>query len=108
MIFGALSYAVVCHALHSHAYPLWWLCATFIKNTKLCLTTGTLIWTITFICTLPNNANSIRRLATNNVLYQLLPPAMLTLAGAIKLTLDFAKRHVVAACSYIRRCALKN
>lgn len=81
---------------------------TLIKNTKLCLTTGTLIWTITFLCTLPNNANSIRRLATNNVLYQLLPPAMLTLAGAIKLTLDFAKRHVVAACSYIRRCALKN
>ena len=27
MIFGVLSYAVVCHALHSHAYPLWWLCA---------------------------------------------------------------------------------
>jgi len=81
---------------------------TLIKNTKLCLTTGTLIWTITFLCTLPNNANSIRRLATNNVLYQLLPPAMLTLAGAIKLTLDFAKSHVVAAFSYIRRCALRN
>ncbi|KAG2558703.1 hypothetical protein PVAP13_8NG351200 [Panicum virgatum] len=49
-------------------YPLRWLCLTLSRNIKLCITSGTLIWTITFISCLPNTAATIKVRAAANFL----------------------------------------
>ena len=53
-------------------HPFRWLCKTLIKNIKLCVSSGTLIWTVIFIICLPKGernklaVKSIHNLSTSD------------------------------------------
>jgi len=47
-------------------------------KSPLCITTGTLIWTVTFISFLPYTATAVKARAATNFISQMLPPALLS------------------------------
>jgi len=65
------------------ASTMWRLCFTVIKNTKLYITQGTLIWTIVFIVCLPESKANMKVTFMRTMKLQFLPPFLLTVAHMI-------------------------
>ncbi|KAG2583285.1 hypothetical protein PVAP13_6KG166836 [Panicum virgatum] len=71
---------IVCLKTYKHPriperlIPLQWLWLTFARNIKLCITQGTIVWTIVFIVCLPEAKDLMKSRAYTSFKIQLVPP----------------------------------
>ena len=78
--------------------PLQWLCLTFAKNVKACVTQGTLVWIIVFIDCLPESKSLMKSRACTNVILKMAPPVLLTIAQVVEITSLLLYRYMIVAC----------
>ena len=87
-------------------YPIQWVCFTIVRNTKLCITQGTLLWTV-FAAFLPESKANMKITLAKTVKYQFIPPLLLTSANIVEVGSHVLKYYVLKLClkfrSYLRQ-----
>jgi len=83
-------------------YPIQWVCFTIVRNTKFCITRGTLLWTIVFVAFLPESKANMKITLAKTVKYQFIPPLLLTSANIVEVGSHVLKYYVLKLCLKFR------
>jgi len=75
---------------------------TITRNIKLCITSGTLVGSITFIICLPAIVTPIKDRAATNLLLQLVPPIPLTVVNMLEGAWWLLEYILITAINYLR------